>query len=62
VQPVAIPTESERVETWRLEQALELEVPLPLAEEFAVSDADLHRLAELVDAGCAPELAARILI
>jgi hypothetical protein len=58
MQPAAIPT----VASWRLEQALELEVPLPLAEEFAVSDGDLHRLAELVGAGCAPELAARILI
>jgi hypothetical protein len=59
--PAAIPTESERVASWRLEQALELAVSLELAEEFAVSDGDLHRLAELVDAGCPPDVAARIL-
>jgi hypothetical protein len=62
VYDATIPTESERVASWRLETALKLDVPLELAEEFAAGDADLHRLAELVDAGCRPEVAARIVI
>jgi hypothetical protein len=56
-----IPTESERVEAWRLEQALNLGVPLAEAEQFAASDGDLHRLADLIiSRGCAPALAAEI--
>jgi hypothetical protein len=62
VETALIPTESERVASWRLEQALGLNVPLELAEVFAISDGDLHRLGELVRGGCPPELAARILI
>jgi hypothetical protein len=32
-----------------------------LAESLAATDVDLHALLELVDRGCPPELAARIL-
>lgn len=59
----AEPTEQERVEAWRLSAALDLGVPLPVAEKFAVtSTADLHRLAQLVRDGCPALTAARILI
>jgi hypothetical protein len=59
----AQPTEQERVEAWRLSAALELGVPLPIAEKFAETpSADLHQLAQLVRNGCPALTAARILI
>jgi hypothetical protein len=47
---------------WRREQLAEAGFPLPLAARVA-NDAryDLHALIELVERGCPPELAARIL-
>jgi hypothetical protein len=59
-----VPTEQQSVEAWRLKTALELGVPLPVAEKFAESPwADLHRLADLIERrGCPPLTAARILI
>jgi hypothetical protein len=47
---------------WRREQLAETGFSLPLAAEVA-NDAryDLHALIELVERGCPPELAARIL-
>jgi hypothetical protein len=47
---------------WRREQLAEIGFPLALAAEVA-NDAryDLHALIELVEHGCPPELAARIL-
>jgi hypothetical protein len=51
-----------KVETWRLRVLIDAGYPVPLAEQVAVSEADLHRAVELVGQGCAPELAARILI
>jgi hypothetical protein len=41
---------------------MEAGYPIPLAERVAHSGADLHRAVALVQAGCAPELAAEILI
>lgn len=60
-----IPTESREagaVKRWRREQLVSAGFPLPLAVAIA-SDAlyDLHALIELVEKGCPPELAARIL-
>jgi hypothetical protein len=40
---------------------LEAGFPPPLADTLARKRVDLHALLELVDAGCPPELAARIL-
>jgi hypothetical protein len=59
-------TRSERqvdeVVRWRREQLAETGFSLPLAARVA-NDAryDLHALIELVERGCSPELAARIL-
>jgi hypothetical protein len=50
------------VKRWRREQLVNAGFPLPLAVAVA-SDSlyDLHALIELVERGCPPELAARIL-
>lgn len=49
------------VRTWRLCWLLEVGFDRELAEFLAGSGVDLHALLELVDRGCPPELAARIL-
>lgn len=54
--------ERAKVESWRLHVLIEAGYPLPLAERLAVSDADLHQAVELVSAGCAPTVAAEILL
>lgn len=51
-----------KVESWRLHVLVEAGYPVPLAERVAHSNADLHQAVALVQAGCAPELAAEILI
>jgi hypothetical protein len=52
-----------RVESWRLHVLIEAGYPLPLAERVAQSGADLHKAVELVERrGCAPEIAAQILL
>jgi hypothetical protein len=53
--------ERARVEIWRLHVLMEAGYPIPLAERLAHSGADLHQAVELVQAGCAPELATEIL-
>jgi hypothetical protein len=46
---------------WRREQLRDSGFPLPLAARLATDPRyDLHALIELVERGCAPELAARI--
>ncbi len=52
----------DEVVRWRCEQLVESGFPLPLAASIA-RDAhyDLHALIELVERGCEPELAVRIL-
>lgn len=52
----------DRVTAWRRDQLLVSGFPEPLAVQLA-SDArfDLHALIELVERGCAPDLAVRIL-
>lgn len=62
-----IPTESERVEAWRLHKLLEAGYPVATAELIAGrasgADAiDLHDAVELVRRGCAPAIAAEILL
>jgi hypothetical protein len=52
----------ERVESWRLHVLIEGGYPLPLAERLAQSEADLHRAVELIRRGCAPKIAAEILL
>ncbi len=52
----------EGVAAWRREQLLRSGFSAVLAARLAVDpDYDLHRLIELVERGCAPELAVRIL-
>jgi hypothetical protein len=52
----------EAVARWRREQLVDTGVPLPLAERVAEDPRyDLHTLIELVERGCRPELAIRIL-
>lgn len=60
---LGIPTESERVEGWRMHVLIEAGYPVTLAELLAPrGDVDLHQAAELVAArGCTPELAVAIL-
>jgi hypothetical protein len=55
--------ERSKVESWRLHVLMEAGYPLPLAERLASSHADLHQAVELVGTrGCAPEIAAEILL
>jgi hypothetical protein len=50
------------VDRWRREQLAAAGFPLPLAVRLARDRRyDLHALIELVERGCAPELAVRIL-
>jgi len=51
-----------KVQTWRLHVLLEAGYPIGLAEQVAGSDADLHDAVDLVERGCTPEIAARILL
>ena len=61
-QTVEAYDERAKVETWRLHVLMEAGYPVPLAERVAHSNADLHQAVALVRSGCAPELAAEILI
>lgn len=49
------------VVTWRACRLREAGFPTDLADTLAAAHVDLHALLQLVDAGCPPELAARIL-
>lgn len=51
-----------KVEGWRLHVLMEAGYPVELAERVAASDVDLHHAVELVDQGCSPDVAARILL
>jgi hypothetical protein len=47
---------------WRAQRLTSAGFPVDLAQRLARTDSvDLHRMLELVDRGCPPELAARIL-
>jgi hypothetical protein len=49
------------VTTWRCCRLLEAGFPPQLAHVLAAADVDVHALLQLVDRGCDPALAARIL-
>ncbi|HVG68538.1 MAG: hypothetical protein ACJ740_09330 [Gaiellales bacterium] len=53
---------SEAVEAWRLHVLLQAGYPLKVAERLARSDADLHRAVHMLNQGCAPSMAERILV
>jgi hypothetical protein len=56
------PVPSTDVEAWRLRRLVDAGFPLWLALELAATPGvDLHALFALLDRGCPPELAARIL-
>lgn len=57
-RPVGPPVD---VVAWRASRLCEAGFPWALADLLARSRADLHELLSLVDAGCPPSLAARIL-
>jgi hypothetical protein len=60
VTPARVPTTD--VEAWRRRRLVDAGFPLPLALELAATPGiDLHALLDLLDRGCPPELAARIL-
>lgn len=55
-------TDEPKVVAWRAEQLLRVGIdPAPAAELAQDPSVDLHALLELVDRGCPPHLAARIL-
>ena len=55
-------TESSEVVSWRGDRLVEAGVPLPLATRAARDGRyDVHALIDLVERGCPPELAVRIL-
>ena len=55
------PGTSAEVEAWRLHVLLQAGYPLRVAERLAKSPADLHRAVEMLELGCTPHTAARIL-
>jgi hypothetical protein len=52
----------DKVESWRLHVLIGAGYPLILAEQLAVSDADLHACEEILRRGCNPTTAAEILL
>jgi hypothetical protein len=50
-----------QVEAWRLHVLLQAGYPLRDAERLAKSTADLHRAVQMLEHGCTPQTAARIL-
>jgi hypothetical protein len=58
-----VETESERVERWRAETLEKVGYDIVSAHELAHRpDVDLHRAIELLERGCKPELALKILL
>jgi len=60
--PLWSENEPAKVESWRLHILLEAGYPVPLAERIAGSEVDLHAAVELLRRGCAPAVAAEILL
>lgn len=54
-------SEQQQIVVWRLDRALELGFSLRVAGRIATEDVDLHRLSDLIGAGCPRLLAYRIL-
>jgi len=58
-----VETEAAKVERWRAEALAKVGYDLESALKLACRpDIDLHQAVELVEAGCPPELALRILL
>jgi hypothetical protein len=58
-----VETEAEKVERWRAEALEKVGYDLVSALQLAARpDVDLHRAVNLVESGCPPELALRILL
>jgi hypothetical protein len=58
-----VETEAERVESWRAEALEKVGYDAESARQLAArNDVDLHQAVELVESGCTPELALRILL
>jgi hypothetical protein len=56
-------TENQRIERWRLEELIRAGYSVPTAELLAAAnEVDLHLATELLQRGCKPELAVRILL
>ena len=56
-------TENERVERWRTETLERVGYDAESAHELAIrTDIDLHRAIKLIEEGCSPEVALRILL
>jgi hypothetical protein len=51
-----------QVEAWRLHVLLRAGYPLRVAERLAKSQADLHTAVDILQRGCTPHMAARILV
>lgn len=62
LEPVCVNWEDMLVESWRLKTLIDAGYPVLLAERLAASKADLHQSCGLLQLGCEPELAARILL
>lgn len=57
------PSERDQIERWRTGELERAGFDVALARTLAARiDVDLHRAVEMIDAGCRPELAARILL
>ncbi len=54
--------ERSKVESWRLHVLVEAGYPRELAERLAGTEVDLHEAVDLVEGGCSPEVASRILL
>jgi hypothetical protein len=54
--------ETKNVLSWRLHVLLLAGCSVAVAEQLAESDVDLHEAVKLIEQGCSPETAARILI
>ena len=58
-----VETELERVERWRAEELMRAGFdPASAIELAARHDVDLHRAATMLEQGCSPDLALRILL
>jgi hypothetical protein len=58
-----VETENERVERWRAEVLEKVGYDTVSAHELAArSDIDLHHAIKLIEGGCPPEIALRILL
>lgn len=63
LEPSILDPRIEPVEGWRLEKLIDAGYSVDDAVALAPRpDIDLHQAVELVDRGCSPELAARILL